>query len=80
MEVGDAATIEVVGVEGIRSGGGSCEAGSGAGGDQGRLRDSDSGSHRKPTLYIVRRGLKEAIENEIDVVLLDMNTPVARSG
>ncbi|WP_438481869.1 NfeD family protein [Oleiharenicola lentus] len=28
-----------------------------------------------PTLYIVRRGLKEAIEQKVDVVLLDMNTP-----
>ncbi len=29
----------------------------------------------KPTLYILRRGLKEAIEQKADVVLLDMNTP-----
>lgn len=28
-----------------------------------------------PTLYIIRRGLKEAIEQKADVVLLDMNTP-----
>jgi membrane-bound serine protease (ClpP class) len=28
-----------------------------------------------PTLYILRRGLKEAIEQKADVVLLDMNTP-----
>lgn len=28
-----------------------------------------------PTLYILRRGIKEAIEHEADVVLLDMNTP-----
>lgn len=33
----------------------------------------------KPTLYIVRRGLKEAIENEIDVVFLDMHTPGGES-
>ncbi|MEI6105506.1 MAG: NfeD family protein [Opitutae bacterium] len=29
----------------------------------------------KPTLYILRRGLKEAIEQKADVVVLDMNTP-----
>ncbi len=29
----------------------------------------------RPTLYILRRGLKEAIEQKADVVLLDMNTP-----
>lgn len=29
----------------------------------------------RPTLYIIRRGLKEAIEQKADVVLLDMNTP-----
>jgi membrane-bound serine protease (ClpP class) len=28
-----------------------------------------------PTLYILRRGLKEAIDQHVDVVLLDMNTP-----
>jgi membrane-bound serine protease (ClpP class) len=28
-----------------------------------------------PTLYILRRGLKEAIDRKADVVLLDMNTP-----
>ena len=28
-----------------------------------------------PTLYILRRGLKEAIEQKADAVLLDMNTP-----
>ncbi|MFZ5497369.1 MAG: NfeD family protein [Verrucomicrobiota bacterium] len=28
-----------------------------------------------PTVYILRRGLKEAIERKADVVLLDMNTP-----
>lgn len=28
-----------------------------------------------PTLYILRRGLKEAIAQQADVVLLDMNTP-----
>lgn len=28
-----------------------------------------------PTLYILRRGLKEAVEQKADVVLLDMNTP-----
>lgn len=28
-----------------------------------------------PNLYILRRGLKEAIEHKADVVLLDMNTP-----
>ncbi len=29
----------------------------------------------RPTLYILRRGLKEAIEQKADIVLLDMNTP-----
>jgi membrane-bound serine protease (ClpP class) len=29
----------------------------------------------QPTLYILRRGLKEAIEQKADVVVLDMNTP-----
>ena len=29
----------------------------------------------KPVLYILRRGLKEAIEQKADVVILDMKTP-----
>ncbi len=29
----------------------------------------------KPELYILRRGLKEAIENKVDTVVLDMETP-----
>lgn len=29
----------------------------------------------KPTLYILRRGLKEAIDQKADAVVLDMNTP-----
>jgi membrane-bound serine protease (ClpP class) len=29
----------------------------------------------KPTLYIIRRGLKEAIEQKADLVVLDMKTP-----
>ena len=29
----------------------------------------------KPNLYILRRGLKQAIENDIEMVVLDMNTP-----
>lgn len=29
----------------------------------------------KPTLYIIRRGLKEAIEQKADLVILDMKTP-----
>jgi membrane-bound serine protease (ClpP class) len=33
-----------------------------------------------PTLYILRRGLKEAIEQKADVVLLDMNTPGGELG
>lgn len=33
------------------------------------------GEINKPTLYILRRGLKEAIEQKADAVLLDMNTP-----
>jgi len=32
----------------------------------------------KPILYIVRRGLKEAIANNIDAVVLDMDTPGGR--
>lgn len=32
----------------------------------------------KPNLYILRRGLKEAIENEVGMVLLDMDTPGGR--
>ena len=29
----------------------------------------------KPQLYILRRGLKQAIENEVDTIVLDMDTP-----
>ena len=29
----------------------------------------------KPELFILRRGLKEAIENKVDTIVLDMNTP-----
>ena len=29
----------------------------------------------KPELYILRRGLKEAIENKVDTVVIDMDTP-----
>ena len=29
----------------------------------------------KPELYILRRGLKEAIENNVDTIILDMETP-----
>ena len=32
----------------------------------------------KPNLYILRRGLKDAIENKADMVLLDMDTPGGR--
>lgn len=32
----------------------------------------------KPNLFILRRGLKEAIENDVEMVLLDMNTPGGR--
>jgi membrane-bound serine protease (ClpP class) len=32
----------------------------------------------KPNLYILRRGLKEAIENDVEMVLLDMDTPGGR--
>lgn len=32
----------------------------------------------KPILYVLRRGLKEAIEKQIDVVVLDMETPGGR--
>ena len=34
----------------------------------------------KPALYIVRRGLKEAIEQSADAVVLDMNTPGGELG
>ncbi|MDB6114343.1 MAG: hypothetical protein JWQ83_1251 [Lacunisphaera sp.] len=34
----------------------------------------------RPTLYILRRGLKEAIEQKADVVVLDMNTPGGELG
>lgn len=33
-----------------------------------------------PTLYIVRRGVKEAAANGVDVVLIDMNTPGGELG
>ena len=32
----------------------------------------------KPNLFILRRGLKEAIENDVDMVILDMDTPGGR--
>ncbi|MGB0263534.1 MAG: NfeD family protein [Opitutales bacterium] len=32
----------------------------------------------KPNLYILRRGLKEAIRNDIEMVILDMDTPGGR--
>jgi len=32
----------------------------------------------KPNLYILRRGLKEAISNDVEMVLLDMDTPGGR--
>ncbi len=32
----------------------------------------------KPNLYILRRGLKEAIENKVEMVVLDMDTPGGR--
>lgn len=32
----------------------------------------------RPNLFILRRGLKEAIENEVEVVILDMDTPGGR--
>ena len=31
-----------------------------------------------PNLFILRRGLKEAIENDVDMILLDMDTPGGR--
>lgn len=34
----------------------------------------------KPTLYILRRGLKEAIEQKADLVVLDMDTPGGDAG
>lgn len=32
----------------------------------------------KPNLYILRRGLKDAIVNEVDMIILDMDTPGGR--
>lgn len=37
-----------------------------------------NGPISQPNLYILRRGLKEAITNEVDMVLLDMDTPGGR--
>ncbi len=37
-----------------------------------------TGAIGKPNLYILRRGLKEAIANEVGMVLLDMDTPGGR--
>jgi len=37
-----------------------------------------TGAIDKANLYILRRGLKEALVNEIDVILLDMDTPGGR--
>src|SRR5688572_14303634 len=34
----------------------------------------------KPTFYIIRRGLKEAIEHKADLVILDMKTPGGELG
>ncbi|WP_082780829.1 NfeD family protein [Cephaloticoccus primus] len=34
----------------------------------------------KPTLYVVRRGLKEAIERAADMVVIDMDTPGGEAG
>lgn len=34
----------------------------------------------KPTLFILRRGLKDAISNGVDVVVIDMNTPGGELG
>jgi membrane-bound serine protease (ClpP class) len=34
----------------------------------------------KPELYILRRGLKEAIENKVDTIVLDMETPGGELG
>lgn len=33
-----------------------------------------------PTLYVLRRGLKEAINQHVDVVVIDMNTPGGNGG
>lgn len=37
-----------------------------------------TGAIGKPNLYILRRGLKEAIANDVDMVLLNMDTPGGR--
>ena len=36
------------------------------------------GAISKPNLFILRRGLKEAISNEVEMVVLDMDTPGGR--
>ena len=37
-----------------------------------------TGAISKPNLYILRRGLKDAIENKADMLLLNMDTPGGR--
>lgn len=37
------------------------------------------GTISKPTLFIVRRGIKQAIANKVDIIVLDMNTPGGRA-
>ncbi len=80
VEVGDAATIEVVGVEESEAVEDPVRPAVEPGETKGVYVIPIQEAIAKPTLYIVRRGLKEAIENEIDVVLLDMNTPGGEVG
>ncbi|MFW6217518.1 MAG: hypothetical protein ACOC4K_00845, partial [Verrucomicrobiota bacterium] len=37
-----------------------------------------TGMITQPNLYVLRRGLKQAIENEVEMVVLDMDTPGGR--
>ena len=37
-----------------------------------------TGAINRPNLYILRRGLKDAIENKADMLLLNMDTPGGR--
>ena len=38
------------------------------------------GPINRPTLYVVRRGIKEAIANGVDVIVIDINTPGGELG
>ena len=79
VEPGDAATTEDIEAEESSRGGKAMEPAARAGDPKAVYVIPMQEAIAKPTLYIVRRGLKEAIENEIEVVLLDMHTPGGES-